>query len=131
MPELAEVEASRARWMAGQRQKVLGVLLHPRKRVFRGSNPIQLRARLRGAQLLESWARGKQMIFRFSGDVWLGIHLGMSGELRVEAPDFIPQKHDHLALRQRRQSLCPRDGLALARAEIGGRTTRWCKRCQR
>lgn len=25
---------------------------------------------------------------------------------------------------------CPRCGLALARAEIGGRTTCWCKKCQ-
>jgi len=26
---------------------------------------------------------------------------------------------------------CPRDGLALKTAAIGGRTTRWCPRCQR
>jgi len=29
------------------------------------------------------------------------------------------------------EGLCPRDGLSLKTATIGGRTTRWCPRCQR
>jgi formamidopyrimidine-DNA glycosylase len=38
------------------------------------------------------------MCFRFSGDVWLGIHLGMSGELRVTPPAYSPARHDHLVV---------------------------------
>jgi formamidopyrimidine-DNA glycosylase len=45
------------------------------------------------------------MLFRFSGDAWVGLHLGMSGELRVEAADYAPQKHDHFALAQDARTL--------------------------
>jgi formamidopyrimidine-DNA glycosylase len=31
---------------------------------------------------------------------------------------------------RRREGLCPRDGQALARGQIGGRTTYWCPACQ-
>jgi formamidopyrimidine-DNA glycosylase len=29
---------------------------------------------------------------------WLGVHLGMTGELRAEPPGYVAQKHDHLIL---------------------------------
>jgi formamidopyrimidine-DNA glycosylase len=61
------------------------------------------------------------MLFRFSGGGlsraeskglprarsrgWLGIHLGMSGELRVEPPGYVPAKHDHFILVQRQRLL--------------------------
>ena len=109
MPELAEVEFYRKQWNAGLGQKVLAVRLHARKRVFRGSNPRAIVSRLTGSQLLRSSARGKRMLFEFSGDNWLGLHLGMSGHLRVEAGIFRPEKHDHLVLRQLKQTLVFRD----------------------
>jgi formamidopyrimidine-DNA glycosylase len=40
------------------------------------------------------------MLFRFSGDNWLGIHLGMTGKIRVESVNYRPGKHDHLVLFQ-------------------------------
>jgi len=228
VPELAEVEYFRKQWDAGLRKKVVSVALHQGKRIFRGLDEKRLVAALQGATYLRSEARAKLMCFRFSRDAWLGIHLGMSGKLRVEAADFAPGKHDHLVLRQTARSLvfseprmfgrvhfhqgpempawwaklppaitgpeftldlvtaffprllcgklsakqiaalwqetrevcritletvgvdfsdppadwfyhqrwtndgfCPRDGLALKTAAIGGRTTRWCPRCQR
>jgi formamidopyrimidine-DNA glycosylase len=109
MPELAEVEYFRKKWDPGLRQKIVEVHLHAGKRVFRGSDPQLLRKTLTGAQLLGSEARGKQMLFRFSHHGWLGVHLGMSGELRCEAPDYETQKHDHLVFRQREQSLVYND----------------------
>jgi formamidopyrimidine-DNA glycosylase len=45
------------------------------------------------------------MLFRFSGDAWLGIHLGMTGELTLQSTEFVPRKHDHLVLRQHDRSL--------------------------
>jgi formamidopyrimidine-DNA glycosylase len=45
------------------------------------------------------------MLFRFSGGGWLGIHLGMSGELRREAAGYAPRRHDHLVLEQRNHCL--------------------------
>jgi formamidopyrimidine-DNA glycosylase len=105
MPELAEVEFYRRKWNAGIGAKTERVELHAAKRVLRGVNANALRKKLTGAKLLASKAHGKQMAFQFSGGVWLGIHLGMTGELRVEAPDFKPEKHDHLVLFQRERAL--------------------------
>ena len=105
MPELAEVEYFRRRWNCGLGQKILAVELHGGKRLFRGNDVAQLVSALTGATLLGSAARGKQMLFCFTRRGWLGVHLGMTGELRREAARFNPGKHDHLVLRQRRRSL--------------------------
>jgi formamidopyrimidine-DNA glycosylase len=100
MPELAEVEFYRKRWhrvLAGRR--VENVHVHPRARVYasaRAANSI--RQMLPGATCLSSAAAAKQMCFRFSGQVWLGVHLGMSGELRVADRAYAPARHDHLIL---------------------------------
>lgn len=85
MPELAEVEFYRRRWDAGMDQPVVAVRIHPRARDFRGVDPGALVRALTGQPLAGSEARGKQMLFRFGEAAWLGIHLGMTGRLRVEA----------------------------------------------
>jgi formamidopyrimidine-DNA glycosylase len=105
MPELAEVEFFRKRWSAGHGAKVLAVRLHDGKQVFRGCATTRLKQKLTGARLLGSETAAKQMLFRFSGGHWLGLHLGMSGELRVEPPGYIPARHDHLVLVQNRRQL--------------------------
>lgn len=109
MPELAEVEYYRRKWDVALSAKILAVELHARKRVFRGSNTREIVRRLTGTRMVGSIARGKQMLLRFSGDNWLGLHLGMSGTLRIEAAEFRPEKHDHLLLRQAKHSLVFRD----------------------
>lgn len=98
MPELAEVEYYRKEWNPGIGQAIRRVHLHPQSRLFRETSPDLIRRRLTGARLEKSLAHGKNMIFRFSGGGWLGGHLGMTGELRTEPPDFVPGKHDHLVL---------------------------------
>jgi len=105
MPELAEVEFFRKRWSAGHGAKILAVRLHDGKKVFRACNTALLTKMLTGATLLDSATAAKQMLFRFSGENWLGIHLGMSGELRVEPPEYVPTKHDHLILVQKERQL--------------------------
>lgn len=113
MPELAEVEFFRKRWSAGHGAKVLAVRLHEGKKVFRGCSTALLKKKLPGATLLGSKTAAKQMLFRFRGGGlsraesrgWLGLHLGMSGELRVEAPDYIPAQHDHFILVQKDRQL--------------------------
>ncbi|MDQ2658990.1 MAG: Fpg/Nei family DNA glycosylase [Verrucomicrobiota bacterium] len=109
MPELAEVEYYRRKWDPGLRQQITAVQLHAQKRIFRGSDPRGLRRALTGSRLTSSSARGKQMLFQFSGDNWLGLHLGMSGTLRCEPVGFRPQKHDHLVLQQTKRALVFRD----------------------
>ena len=105
MPELAEVEYFRRRWDEGISEQVLSVEAHNKNRVFRGSDAELILKTLPRKKLISSETRGKQMAFRFSANTWLGIHLGMSGKLRVEAVGYSPGKHDHLAIFQRRRTL--------------------------
>jgi formamidopyrimidine-DNA glycosylase len=105
VPELAEVEYYRRRWDGGLGQRITTVKLHAAKRVFRGIMARELEKLLPGSKFQRSEARGKQLLFCFSNHLWLGLHLGMTGTLRVEGPAFSPGKHDHLVLCQRERSL--------------------------
>ena len=119
MPELAEVEYYRKQWNPGLGRTVHAVFLHERARVFRGTDTGTLRTALTGATLISSQAAAKQMLFHFSSTkcagsaktatvpsvarrakegAWLGVHLGMSGELHTEPVGYAPKKHDHLVL---------------------------------
>ncbi|MDO8539921.1 MAG: DNA-formamidopyrimidine glycosylase family protein [Opitutaceae bacterium] len=99
MPELAEVEYFRKRWhLAARGERIVEVLAHDRKKLLREIDLPAFRRSMVGARLESSGARAKQMLFRFSGDVWLGIHLGMTGELTVAPPGHGPGRHDHLVL---------------------------------
>lgn len=71
--------------------------LHSRSRVFRHCVTLQLEAELLERKLLRCHTHGKQMLFEFGG-AWLGIHLGMTGELKLATPPDEAEKHDHLVL---------------------------------
>jgi formamidopyrimidine-DNA glycosylase len=124
MPELAEVEYYRRQWDCGLGATIATVELHGEKRIFRGSDPGEIMRRLTGSRLVKSTGRGKQMLFQFSGGSWLGIHLGMSGTLRVEPARFQPEKHDHLVLQQAKRALVFRDPRLFGRVRFHhGKTT--------
>ncbi|HXP35458.1 MAG TPA: DNA-formamidopyrimidine glycosylase family protein [Chthoniobacterales bacterium] len=130
MPELAEVEWFRKQWDVGRGAEIVGLSLHGRNRVFRGSDGRGLQQRLIGAKLVSSHARGKRMLFEFSGDnpetigtrenvrSWLGIHLGMTGKIRVESVNYRPGKHDHLVLFQRARALVFTDSRQFGRVRF-------------
>ena len=118
MPELAEVEYFRKRWDPGFGSRIIAAQLHGEKRIFRGIDVRALKRNLVRHKLLRSHARGKQMLFEFSGHNWLGIHLGMSGKLRLEAAEFSPGKHDHLVLQQKEQSLVFSDARQFGRVRF-------------
>ncbi|MDF3059500.1 MAG: DNA-formamidopyrimidine glycosylase [Rariglobus sp.] len=109
MPELAEVEYYRKLWTPGLGDTVTGVRLHPKAAVFRGVDPAQIKRQLTGATLLSSEAAAKQMLFRLAAadtaPLWLGIHLGMTGELSAQPTGYEPKKADHLVLDQARRTL--------------------------
>jgi len=109
MPELAEVEFYRRQWDKASGQKILSVHVNGKARVLRGTDVAALEKTLRCASMLGSEAHGKQLMFRFSNGGWLGVHLGMTGDLLVEPADAPVLKHDHLVLRQATQSLVFRD----------------------
>jgi formamidopyrimidine-DNA glycosylase len=118
MPELAEVEYIRRQWDPGLRQKILRVQIHAAKRVFRGSNPRALVREIAGSRFLHSESWGKQMLFEFSGGNWVGIHLGMTGKLRIEPSGFRPEKHDHLVLHQAKRALVFQDARLFGRVRF-------------
>jgi formamidopyrimidine-DNA glycosylase len=127
MPELAEVEFYRRRWDAGMGRRVVAVELNAAKRIFRGNDLAALQAILPRRTLQWSEARGKQMLFRFGRDAWLGLHLGMTGALCCQPVDFRPGKHDHLVLRQRGRSLVFSDPRLFGRIlfHLGARQPAW------
>ncbi len=119
MPELAEVEFFRKRWQqGGAGKKVIALNVHPRARVFRGLDAETLVTALTGEKILSSEASGKQLLFRFSRDNWLGVHLGMSGELTVGPADHIEDKHDHLILRTEAHALVFNDPRMFGRVQF-------------
>jgi len=119
MPEFAEVEFFRKRWaQAATGRRIRAVRLHPAAKIFRGTNPAAIRRALTGAKLLSSEAQAKQMLFCFGGNASLGVHLGMSGELRVEPAGYFPQKHDHLVLETARHALVFTDPRMFGRVQF-------------
>ena len=128
MPELAEVEWYRKQWDAGVGGAVIQVKLHARKYVLRDLDQRALR-RLIGKTLIRSERHGKQMLFRFSDNHWLGIHLGMTGKMRTEPTDFRPGKYDHLVLYQSERALVFSDTRQLGRVRIhsGADQPEWWK----
>ncbi len=98
MPELAEVEYYRRQWDPGLGRTVSRVATRPGARVFREVPARAVERALQGRRLLSSRTHGKQMLFEFSGGAWLGLHLGMTGELRTAPAESDPEKHDHLVL---------------------------------
>ena len=126
MPELAEVEYYRRLWDVGLKQPISKVHIHGGKRVTRGVDPLAIVNALTGAKLLRSEGHAKQMLFRFSGDAWLGLHLGMTGKLSVAAPDFQPDRHDHLVLYQKKRALVFRDPRMFGRVRFHqGKAPEW------
>lgn len=105
MPELAEVAFFCRIWSVGFGDVIERVHLHAGKRVFRETDTAVLAAGLTGAVLAEGQAQAKQMCFRFADRGFLGVHLGMTGRLRVEDAAFVPGPHDHLVLYQAKRAL--------------------------
>jgi formamidopyrimidine-DNA glycosylase len=105
MPELAEVEWFRKQWNPGIGHEIVDVSLHEKNRVFRETDVRALRENLIGAKLLGSYRRGKRMLFKFSDDSWLGIHLGMTGKVHAPPPHYRRTKRDHLVLFQKKRAL--------------------------
>jgi formamidopyrimidine-DNA glycosylase len=118
MPELAEVEFYRQRWAVAQGTRIARVHVHPRARIVRSAPAARVRRALAGRVLEHSAAQAKQILLRFSGGVWLGLHLGMSGELAVAAHGYRPGPHDHLVLFTTTQALVCTDPRMFGRVEL-------------
>jgi len=109
MPELAEVEFMRRRWVPFLGVTIRAVELRPAARIFRSGCAAALQRGLPGAPLSDSLRSGKRLLLACGPVGWIELHLGMTGELRVEPDAYPPAKHDHLLLRLDRCTLVMRD----------------------
>jgi formamidopyrimidine-DNA glycosylase len=131
MPELAEVEFFRKRWhQAAIGQRIVRIHTHDTRKLLRGVDLPAMRRALVGSRFKTSAAAAKQMLFRFGDDAWLGIHLGMSGELTVAPTDHAPGKHDHLVLVAERHALVFNDPRMFGKVQfhIGQQPPEWWTR---
>lgn len=96
MPELPEVETTKRGLepvMVGT--QVVDVALHNSQ--LRWPVDWEQLAKTKGQTLLSIDRRSKYLLFNFDSGTWL-VHLGMSGSLRLVAPDTGTRKHDHVVL---------------------------------
>jgi len=119
MPELAEVAYFAKRWEQGIGDRVERVHVNGKARIFRDVDTGLLTQMLKGQSLISVEASAKQMLFRFSDDVWLGVHLGMTGRLMVGFPEMVPAKHEHLVLFQAKRALVFSDYRMFGKVELG------------
>lgn len=127
MPELAEVEYFRKRWDPALKQTIERVVVRSASRLVRGVDATLLSKSLTGSTFTDSEAAAKQMLFRFSHDAWLGIHLGMTGELKLLESDYLPAKYDHLVLFTREHALVFTDFRQFGRIrfDVGTSPPKW------
>jgi len=118
MPELAEVCFYLGRWRTGFGGRVVAAEGSFGRRIFRGVEAGQWEAALLGRVLTGGEARGKQLLFAFEGGVWLGLHMGMTGALRLRGPGHSRGKHEHLVLRQEARALVFDDPRLFGRARL-------------
>ncbi|RYD31836.1 MAG: Fpg/Nei family DNA glycosylase, partial [Verrucomicrobiaceae bacterium] len=98
MPELAEAAYYARLWHPGLNHRILRVHAGSRARFFRGIPAQAVRRALTDTVFLSARTHGKNLLFEFSGGLWLAGHLGMTGELLAGELDHVPDKHDHLVL---------------------------------
>jgi formamidopyrimidine-DNA glycosylase len=95
MPELPEVETI----VRGLRRRVQNLKFSRvqvrLEKCVRGSKNSLIRS-VKGRRILSVERRGKNIIFRLSGEVVLFVHLGMTGRLRVVPVDAPMEKHTHV-----------------------------------
>lgn len=98
MPELAEVAYHSKQWIPGFRKKISKIFINGSARCARDLEVESVKQFLVGQQVESRETHGKQMLFRFSGNNWLGVHLGMTGKLSYREENKKPTKHEHLVL---------------------------------
>lgn len=104
MPELPEVETTRRGIAQHVMDKIIGRVIVRQTRL-RWPVPEKLEQSLSGQRFTVVARRAKYLLME-TGRGTLIIHLGMSGSLRIVAPDLAPEKHDHI-------DICFIDGMVL------------------
>jgi formamidopyrimidine-DNA glycosylase len=99
MPELPEVETvkrSLAPFIEGKRIEFAEVFC---KKIIKNMEPSVFQEKIAGRTIKEAARRGKYLLFRLDQGLTLVIHLRMTGQLTVCAPDIPLSKHTHVRFR--------------------------------
>ena len=99
MPELPEAETVR-RGLAGELvgRRIGGVVATGARSVRRHPDPAELHHRLAGQTVTALGRHGKYLLLRTDGDEVAVVHLGMSGQVRVEPTGTVLPLHTHVAV---------------------------------
>ena len=99
MPELPEAETVR-RGLAGELtgRRILAVEATGVRTVRRHPDPRELHGRLAGDRITALGRHGKYLLLRTDGDEVVVLHLGMSGQVRVEGEGSPRPRHTHVAM---------------------------------
>jgi len=98
MPELPEVEMARrylektSLHLAIKRAQIRDA------RILRGADAAQLEGALQGRAIKSTHRHGKRLFLELGKDLWLAIHLGMSGELEYQQGPCQEPRHTRLLI---------------------------------
>jgi len=98
MPELAEVAFHCSVWAKSVGETVDTVEANYRSRCLKGVAEGAIEKELPGRCLSSAFTHGKRMLFGFDDEVWLSVHLGMTGSLSRGDLDRKKARHDHLVI---------------------------------
>ncbi len=123
MPELPEVETIRAQlaemipgWTIAHVRLLEPAMMAPAERR-------RLRGLVRGRTFASPGRHGKFLLLPLTGDVWLTVHLGMTGRILVSSGRYVSHPHDRFVFRLVREGekawLVFRDPRKFGRLEVG------------
>lgn len=118
MPELAEVAYYSKQWAPGIGQCVSGIWINIAARCCRSLSQQTACRIFEGASLFKILTHGKRMLFAFSDNVWLEIHLGMTGRLYSRERGSDREKHDQLVLSLANKDLAFNDSRQFGKAKL-------------
>ncbi|NEQ68776.1 MAG: Fpg/Nei family DNA glycosylase [Symploca sp. SIO2D2] len=128
MPELAEVAFYASKWSLGIAERIRKVDASKKPRCLRDLDHQELKNALVGGSLQTIETHGKQMLMGFCRGSWMGIHLGMTGSLRVAEFGESRLKHDHFVIETEKRLLVFSDPRQFGRVRLSigeGRPDWW------
>lgn len=118
MPELAEVAFHAKAWSDAIGGNIERVFVNDLARCCRELDQNRLSERLLGRSLLDFRTHGKRMLFEFSGGIWLGVHLGMTGKLENLDRGLLKRKHDHFVFETKGRVFAFNDSRQFGKIEL-------------
>ncbi|MCH6257089.1 hypothetical protein MLD52_11060 [Puniceicoccaceae bacterium K14] len=118
MPELAEVAFHSKAWLPAIGDVIEEVLFNADKRCCKSLVAERIQSDLVGESLEELHTHGKRMLFKFSGQCCLSVHLGMTGSLHCSSLPLSRSKFDHFTFCTKEGGFIFRDPRQFGKVEL-------------